>query len=131
MNDFIQTVELPGFTDDKPFTVRLRRPSLLAMAAEGIIPIELLDCARRLFGEGARQLLPLDQLGRLLISVAKEAMVEPTFGELESRGITLTDMQLSAIYAFAQSGERALACFHGGGEADNAAGGQQTVFGAS
>ena len=37
-------VELPGFLSGETFTVRLRRPSLLALAKEGRIPNGLLSC---------------------------------------------------------------------------------------
>ena len=111
MNESIVMVQLPGWTDDKPFEAKLRRPSLLDMAARGYIPNELMGSARRLFCEGCDADLPLDELGRLLISVAKRALVEPTWEELEQSGTGLTDIQLTAIYGFAQAGVRALDCF--------------------
>ena len=59
-------VQLPGWDEEHPFEVVLRRPSLLTMAAEGSIPNELIGAAQRLFCEGYDTSLPLDQLGRLL-----------------------------------------------------------------
>lgn len=114
MNTAIQTVELPGWTEDEPFVAKLRRPSLLDMAARGYIPNELMISARKLFCEGCDADLPLDELGRLLVSVAKRALVEPTWDELEQSDRGLTDIQLTAIYGFAQAGVRALDCFRCG-----------------
>lgn len=125
--DSTTALELPGFRDGETLSVRVRRPSLLAMAAGGTIPNELLGCARRLFCEGVSDSLPLDQLGRVLISVARQALVEPTYDQLAEAGCELTDMQLSAIYAFSQTGVRSLACFPAGGDGAQPAGDMQTV----
>ena len=124
-----QTVELPGWVEGEPFIAKLRRPSILSMAADGTIPNELLSAAQKLFCEGYDAALPLDQLGRLLRSVAAAALAEPTLGELESQGVTLTDMQLAAIYSFTQSGVRALEPFRDRAGADNSAGAEPAVFG--
>lgn len=107
-------VQLPGWEDDHPFEVVLRRPSLLTMAAEGSIPNELIGAAQKLFCEGYDAALPLDQLGRLLRRIAAEAMVEPTLEQLEAEGGRLTDLQLAAIYNFSQAGVRALEPFRQG-----------------
>lgn len=109
--DTVFDVELPSFSGEGSVKAKLRRPSLLSLAAEGLIPNELLACARELFNEGGKAQIQLDELGRLLVIFAKSALAEPTFDELCSQGITLTDEQLSAIYAFAQGGVRALLPF--------------------
>ena len=127
----VQHVELPGWEEGVPFKAELRRPSLLSMAADGIIPNELLGAAQKLFNEGFDSKMPLDQLGRLLRSVAREALVSPTMEELESQGCSLTDVQLAAIYSFAQAGVRALEPFREQSRADNPAGHEQAVWGAS
>ena len=111
-------VDLPGWNegDSQPFRVTMRRPSLLSMAAAGRIPNELMAAAQQLFCEGYTENLPLDQLGKLLLAVAKEALVDPAYEELEAAGCDLTDMQLAAIYSFAQAGVRALLPFRDGGD---------------
>lgn len=124
-----QTVELPGWVEGEPFIAKLRRPSILSMAADGSIPNELLSAAQKLFCEGYDTALPLDSLGRLLRSVAAAALAEPTLAELDAQGIGLTDMQLAAIYSFTQSGVRALEPFRDRSRADNPAGAEQTLFG--
>lgn len=124
-------VELPGWGGDNDkndvFRAVLRRPSLLAMAAAGNIPNELMTAAQQLFCEGYGENLPLDQLGRLLLAVAKEALVKPTFEELDRDGCRLTDVQLAAIYSFAQAGVRALLPFRHGGDSAFASGNGEAV----
>lgn len=124
-------VTLPGWEDGKPFEAVLRRPSVLSMAACGAIPNELLACARQLFCEGYDESLPLDKLGRLLLAVAREALVSPSLDELEENGCYLTDMQLTAIYSFAQTGVRALKYFRYGDGAAEPAGDEQEILAAA
>jgi hypothetical protein len=107
----VQIVELPGWDEDTPFTAKLRRPSLLALAAEGVIPNELLSCAKKLFSEGDSESMRLDELGRLLLIIAEHALCEPTCAQLTDKGVSLTDVQLGAIYSFTQAGVRALEPF--------------------
>ena len=120
-------MELPGWNDEAPFIARLRRPSLLAMAAQGVIPNELLTAAQGLFSEGYDAKMPLDQLGKLLISVARAALVEPEYDQLAESGVSLTDVQLAAIYSFTQSGVRALEPFRNRTGADISAGNEPEI----
>ncbi len=107
-----QKVMLPGWEADTEFEAMLRRPSMLSLAAAGVIPNELLSCARRLFDDGISGEIPMDELGRVLNIIAENAMVSPTLAELEENGVNLTDFQLAAIYNFAMTGVRNLQCFH-------------------
>ncbi len=119
--------ELPGWEDNKPFAAKLRRVSLLTMAAAGAIPNELLSAAQRLFGEGFSDSIPLDKLGTLLRAIAAEALVEPTMQQLEDSGLELTDVQLAAIYNYTQLGARALLPFRADANAARSAGDEQAV----
>lgn len=111
-----QTVSLPGWEENSEFEAVLRRPSILALAAGGVIPNELLACAKKLFNEGMSGEIPLDELGRILNIIADTALVSPTLAELEESGINLTDLQLAAIYNFAMTGVHDLECFRKVGE---------------
>lgn len=106
-----QEVSLPGWISEGEFVAMLKRPSLLSLAASGVIPNELLACAKRLFNEGISEQMPIDELGRVLNIIAENALVSPSMSELEEKGVSLTDMQLAAIYNFAMTGVRRLACF--------------------
>lgn len=106
-----QTVILPGWEENTEFEAILRRPSMLALAAAGVIPNELLSCARKLFDDGISGEIPLDELGRILGIIAENALISPTLSELEESGVNLTDLQLAAIYNFTMTGVRSLRCF--------------------
>ena len=103
-----QVVTLPGWFGET-VEMELKRPSILALAAAGAIPNPLMKTARKLFYSGIN---PdggdLAEEGRVLVEVAKAAMVNPTFEELEEAGIELTDEQLIAIFQFTQLGAKAL-----------------------
>ena len=103
-----QVVTLPGWCGDT-VEFELKRPSILALAAAGAIANPLLKTARKLFYSGVS---PdggdLAEEGRVVLEIAKAAMVKPTFDELEAAGIELTDEQLIAIFQFTQLGAKAL-----------------------
>ena len=103
-----QLVSLPGW-DGGNWECELKRPSILAMAASGAIPNPLMKTARRLFYSGVS---PdggdLAEEGRVLLEIARAALVKPSLDELEEAGIELTDEQLVAIFQFTQLGAKAL-----------------------
>ena len=103
-----ETVSLPGWCGDV-VEVELRRPSILALAAAGAIPNPLMKTARKLFYSGiSPEGGDLAEEGRVLIEIAKAALVKPSFDELEAAGIELTDEQLVAIFQYTQLGAKAL-----------------------
>jgi hypothetical protein len=108
-------VELPPFNEGQPFVVRLRRPSLLALAKFGKIPNELLNTATGLFdGSSKDKKVDADFMSQLygVIDVLCEAsFVEPTYSEIKKTGLELTDEQMIAIFRFTQQGVQALAPF--------------------
>ena len=99
---------IPGWFGET-VEIELRRPSILSLAATGAIPNPLMKTARKLFYSG---ISPdggdLAEEGRVLLEVAKAALVKPSFDELEAAGIELTDEQLIAIFQFTQLGAKAL-----------------------
>ena len=99
---------IPGWFGET-VEVELKRPSILALAAAGAIPNPLMKTAHKLFYSGIN---PdggdLAEEGRVLLEVAKAALVKPSFDELEAAGIELTDEQLIAIFQFTQLGAKAL-----------------------
>lgn len=105
-----QVVSLPDWLGDGDFECELKRPSLFTMAATGVIPNPLMQVARKLFFDGgiSAERGNLEEEGRVLLEVAKAAMVSPSFDELAERGIGLTDDQIIAIWKFVQGGAREL-----------------------
>ena len=99
---------IPGWFGETE-EVELKRPSILSLAATGAIPNPLMKTARKLFYSG---ISPdggdLAEEGRVLLEVAKAALVKPSFDELEAAGIELTDEQLVAIFQYTQLGAKAL-----------------------
>ena len=99
---------IPGWFGET-VEVELKRPSILSLAATGAIPNPLMKTARKLFYSG---ISPdggdLAEEGRVLLEVAKAALVKPSFDELEAAGIELTDEQLVAIFQYIPLGAKAL-----------------------
>ncbi|MEY8275093.1 hypothetical protein [Blautia marasmi] len=109
-------VELPGFTSESDsFNVMLKRPSIMRLAQEGIIPNALLGTASELFKNGANSAMSsgekMKELGEVLTTIAKASLINPTYEELEEAGIELTDPQLLYIYNFVQTGVDSLKVF--------------------
>lgn len=101
-----EIVELPEFDDNTPLTAKLKRPSLLALCKGGAIPNQLLGSAQELF-EG-KQRTDIKKYAEILDIVLAAAMVEPQYSEVEN---LLTDVQRLAIFAYTQSGIKALIPF--------------------
>lgn len=97
-------IELPGFTAGETISVRLRRPSLMLLAAEGKIPNALLASVEDLFDKGERSPVPFKERGEIFRIVAMASLVSPSWEELQSAGLNLTDLQLLYIYNFSQTG---------------------------
>jgi hypothetical protein len=106
-------VALPGWEQGCEFACKLRRPGLVNMAeAAGFVPNPLLNAIEELFfPAGGQTKLPPDQQARALYEIARYALTEPTMEELNRVGLTLTDEQYLAIYAFALKGVEGLARF--------------------
>lgn len=105
-----QEVYLPGWTDE-PFVARLKRPSFLGLASKGLIPNSLLGAAQKVFTQSVDDSVGLEDITEVMNLLVKEALVEPSYAELESAGVELTDDQLTAIFQFSQQGVKALEKF--------------------
>ena len=110
-----QIVELPPFAEGQNLVVRMTRPSLLVMVKEGRIPNSLLVTANKLFmgGEGFdtdSQTMMQDMYG-VMEEICKASLIEPTYDEIISTGVKLTDDQMMAIFNYCQQGVKALQPF--------------------
>lgn len=107
-----QEVELQGW-DEEPFICKLKRPSLLGLVEQGEIPNPLLNAAYILFNgaKTPKDTINLKEQKELYTIVAKAAMVEPSYSQLEDIGLELTDMQLLEIFRFSQLGVQSLISF--------------------
>lgn len=109
-------VKLPDFAEGQQFVARLRRPSLLVLAKSGKIPNELLNTASGLFakGTGAMDSDDKNMLGDMYDIckiIAEASLISPTYHEIITAGVELTDAQMMAIFSYAQAGVKALEPF--------------------
>lgn len=109
-------VEMPPFAEGQPLIARLKRPSILGMAKQGKIPNSLLVKANELFlqngaGLDAEEEGTMKQLYDVLDLIAKETLVEPTYEEIKSVGLELTDEQMMFLFNYSQQGVKALESF--------------------
>lgn len=109
-------VEMPPFAEGQPLIARLKRPSILGMAKQGKIPNTLLVKANELFlqngaGLDAEEEDTMKQLYDVLDLIAKETLVEPTYEDIKSVGLELTDEQMMFLFNYSQQGVKALESF--------------------
>jgi hypothetical protein len=109
-------VEMPPFAEGQPLIARLKRPSILGMAKQGKIPNSLLVKANELFlqngaGLDAEEEDTMKQLYDVLDLIAKETLVEPTYEDIKSVGLELTDEQMMFLFNYSQQGVKALESF--------------------
>ena len=86
---------------------------MLGLVANGEIPNPLLNAAYILFNgaKTTKDVINMKEQKELLTIMAKAAMVEPTYTDLEEIGLELTDTQLLEIYNYTQIGVKALTSF--------------------
>lgn len=103
-------IALPGFSPNQPFVVRMRKPDLMTMIADGVVPNALLKSAMELFGEDTKPSDVMDHtdfFSDLLTvgnTLAKACFLEPTYEDLESSGMKLTFEQAQFLFSFSQQG---------------------------
>ena len=122
-----QEVDLPGWQADEVWRVRLKRPSLISLAAAGKIPNPLLGAASTLFTKGVAPASDTGTKFKDMASVmkieAKAALAEPTYQQLKDAGIELTDSQLLYIHNFIITGVDVLSRFRTVGKPNKSNGG--------
>lgn len=112
-------VRLPDFAEGQEFYARLKRPSLLRMVQNGVIPNELLTKTNELFvnsdtleSDVDNEKLMSDMM-QIFEVVADATMIEPTYQELKDNGIELTDQQLMFLFSYSQQGVNTVSNFRG------------------
>lgn len=113
-------LEIPGFDGRQRITIKVQRPRILAMAAQGKIPNRLMTVATRVIGGAAKSKEPsIKDIAETIELYCQACMVEPTFDEIKD---IITDDQMSAIFGWATSEVDELASFRGDeedGRSDN------------
>lgn len=112
-------VRLPDFAEGQEFYARLKRPSLLRMVQNGVIPNELLTKTNELFvnsdaleSDVDNEKLMSDMM-QIFEVVADATMIEPTYQELKDNGVELTDQQLMFLFSYSQQGINTVSNFRG------------------
>lgn len=112
-------VRLPDFAEGQEFYARLKRPSLLRMVQNGVIPNELLTKTNELFvnsdtleSDVDNEKLMSDMM-QIFEVVADATMIEPTYQELKDNGVELTDQQLMFLFSYSQQGVNTVSNFRG------------------
>lgn len=115
-----QIINLGKFEDGTEFIAELKRPDLLAFMTEGKIPNTLLQEAAEVFnGKTAtmdkatieNDTTALKQLGELLEFLCEETLVNPSYSEIKSIGITLPLEMKTTILTYVQAGIEGLKSF--------------------
>jgi hypothetical protein len=108
-------VRLPDFAEGQPFVAKLKRPSILGMAKRGKIPNSLLVKTNELFVQSGsldtEENSMMQEIYDVIDLIADETFVEPTYKEIKSTGIELTDEQMMFIFNYSQQGVKALESF--------------------
>lgn len=108
-------VRLPDFAEGQPFVAKLKRPSILGMAKQGKIPNSLLVKTNELFVQSGsldtEENSMMQEIYDVIELIASETFVEPTYDEIKSTGIELTDEQMMFIFNYSQQGVKALESF--------------------
>lgn len=108
-------VRLPDFAEGQPFYAKLKRPSILGMAKQGKIPNSLLVKTNELFVQSGsldtEENSMMQEIYDVIDLIAEETFVEPTYKEIKSTGIQLTDEQMMFIFNYSQQGVKALESF--------------------
>ena len=109
-------VNLPPFGEGQKLVARLKRPSMLALMKGGKIPNNLLNSANTLFKGGTSALNTdnedvMKELLGILDIICEASFVEPTYAQLKSAGVELTDEQLFFVFNYTQNGVKQLESF--------------------
>lgn len=111
-----ELVAIAGWRNGETISVKLKRPSMIEMAAAGEIPNPLLGIASTLFVADSEKVNTVAgedfaKFAEMMHLMAQKALVAPTYQELHDNNITLTDVQLSMIYNYCVAGVTQLKTF--------------------
>lgn len=114
-----EIIELPAFDDGTPFNVEVKKPNMMQLIANGKIPNTLLSSAMDMFnGKAGEKMVKasnnagdLKELVGMMNVIAEASLVRPTYKEIKSLGIDLTDNQLMGLLMYSQGGIKSLEKF--------------------
>ena len=116
----VSIIEIPGFEKNEVFEIKVRKLSIVGLMSSGKIPNSLMKVVKDAFagikssaknGEDENTEAIMDRagdIGKLMDIVCREAMLEPTFEEVED---VMNDAQKLAVFQFTQGGVEAVQPF--------------------
>ena len=105
-------VELPPFAEGMPIFARLRRPSMMALMADGKIPNSLLSAAESMFLNGVTDTeVSAKDMYSVMECMCRACMIEPTYQDIIDAGLQMTDEQMIFVFNYSQIGINALRSF--------------------
>ena len=114
-----EIIELPPFEDGTPLNVEVKKPNMMQLMTSGKIPNTLLSSAMDMFNgkvgqkmeKAANNISDLKDLVGMMNVIAEASLIKPTYKEIKSLGIDLTDNQLMGLLMYSQGGIKALENF--------------------
>ena len=114
-----EIIELPAFEDGTQLNVEVKKPNMMQLISSGKIPNTLLSSAMDMFNgkTGEKMQKASDNIGDLkelvgmMNVIAEASLIKPTYKEIKSLGIDLTDNQLMGLLMYSQGGIKALENF--------------------
>lgn len=110
-NQRTEVIEISPFTGENSINVRVKRPSILGLCQDGVIPNQLLGVARKLFYQEDIKNVALKEYGEVINIICKNTLVEPSIDQLKEAGLQLTDQQRFELWAYSQQGVEGLKSF--------------------
>lgn len=99
----VQELEIPGFIDGESITIKVQKPRIMAMMAQGKIPNPLMGTIQKLMKGQTTSTKDTDlvEMAKVFEFYCKTCMVEPSYEELAD---IITDEQMMSIFDWAIGG---------------------------
>ena len=103
-------ISIPDFTGEGKIKVRVQKPRLMAMAAQGQIPNYLMSVAMRMTGAAKEQPKnpSMKDIADAMELYCRACLVEPSYEEFKD---IMTDDQMQAIFDWATGDIQAMSTF--------------------
>lgn len=114
-------IEIPDFEGTGTIKVRVKKPRLIAMAAQGKIPNHLLGIVNNMMFPNKKEKKEpnIEEIAKIYELYCRACLVEPSYDEIKD---IMTDEQMSAIFDWAMGDVKKLETFRsneGNGSSDN------------
>lgn len=115
------TIEIPNFDNSGTIKVRVQKPRLMAMAAQGEIPNHLIGIVNQMMFPSKREKKEptVEEVAKIYELYCRACLVDPYYDEIKD---IITDNQMFAIYEWAMGDAKKLETFRtneGNGPSNN------------